>query len=138
MFDNTIYMGVNAPKAHQRVIGKLMMRLGNLFYDEKRIPFEPFPETMIDEDQTSPTPDVLLFDNESNQNKIIIEVSGNTGFRRDFEKVKELVQTYGVPEGFVYNYQAKTWHKYVLGKGVDTTSPSYSDLLKFDLMELLR
>ncbi len=138
MSDNTIYVAVNAPKAHQRIIGKLMMRLGNLFYDEKRIPYEPFPETMIDEDQTSPTPDVLLFDNENNQNKIIIEVCGNTGFKRDFEKVKELVKIYGVPEGFVYNYQAKTWHKYVLGKGEDSKIPSYSHLLKFDLKELLQ
>ncbi len=137
MFDNTIYMGVNAPKAHQRVIGRLMMRLGNLFYDEKLIPFEPFPETMIDEDQTSPTPDVLLFDNQTQQNKVIIEVSGNTGFKRDFEKVKGLVEEYGVPEGFVYNYQAKTWHKYVLGKGEDTISPSFSDLLGYDLRKLL-
>lgn len=130
-------MGVNAPKAHQRVIGRLMMRLGNLFYDEKLIPFEPFPETMIDEDQTSPTPDVLLFDNQTQQNKVIIEVSGNTGFKRDFEKVKGLVEEYGVPEGFVYNYQAKTWHKYVLGKGEDTISPSFSDLLGYDLRKLL-
>ncbi|MCU0346936.1 MAG: Uma2 family endonuclease [Saprospiraceae bacterium] len=138
MLDNTIYLGVNAPKPHQRIIGKLMMRLGNLFYDEQRIPYEPFPETMIDEDQTSPTPDVLLFDNETHQNKVIIEVCGNTGFKRDFEKVKELVETYGVPEGFVYNYQAKTWHKYALGKGEDFQQPSFSNLLNYDLMDLLK
>ncbi len=138
MFDNTIYRRVNAPKAHQRIIGRLMMRLGNLYYDQKRIPYEPFPETMIDEDQTSPTPDVLLFENLNNLNKIIIEVSGNTGFKRDFEKVKELVQAYGVPEGFVYNYQKKTWHKYVLGQGEEANSPSYSSLLQYDLDELLK
>jgi hypothetical protein len=32
MTENTIIMGVNAPKIHQRIIGKMMMRLGILFY----------------------------------------------------------------------------------------------------------
>ncbi|MBC7777398.1 MAG: hypothetical protein H7246_18335 [Phycisphaerae bacterium] len=45
MTESTIYIGVNAPKIHQRIIGQLMMRLGMLFYIEKRIPYEPFPET---------------------------------------------------------------------------------------------
>jgi hypothetical protein len=47
-------MGVTAPKEHQRVIGKLMTALGQLFYNEKAIPFEPFSETMIDEGKTLP------------------------------------------------------------------------------------
>ena len=138
MLDNAIIMRVNAPKPHQRIIGKLMMHLGILFYIKKTMPYEPLPETMIDENRTSPTPDILLFDPKSKQNMAIIEVSGNTGAKRDFEKVKELVQAYGVPEGFVYNYQAKTWHKYVLGQGEDTNSPSYSDLLGYDLGGLLK
>ena len=45
---------------------------------------------MIDESQTSPTPDILLFDNHKKQNQVIIEVSGNTGARRDFEKIKQI------------------------------------------------
>ena len=49
-----VIMGVNAPKEHQRVIGKLMTALGQLFYNEKAIPFEPFSETMIDEGKTLP------------------------------------------------------------------------------------
>lgn len=138
MTENTIYMGVNAPKIHQRIIGQLMMRLGMLFYIEKRIPYEPFPETMIDESQTSPTPDILLFDNEKRQNKVIIEVSGNTGARRDFEKVKTLVEEYGVPEGFVYNYDTEKWMKYRLGEGEDARRPSYIDSIGVDLNDLLQ
>jgi hypothetical protein len=56
MLDNTIYISINAPKAHQRVIGKIMTALGHLFYREGSIPYEPFTETMIDEGKTSPTP----------------------------------------------------------------------------------
>ena len=137
MTENTIYMGVNAPKIHQRIIGQLMMRLGILYYIEKKIPYEPFPETMIDESQTSPTPDILLFDNDKKLNRVIIEVSGNTGAKRDFEKVKQLVQEYGVQEGFVYNYDAKVWMKYALASGEDKERPSYSDEVGLDLRELL-
>ncbi len=138
MTENTIYMGVNAPKIHQRIIGRLMMQLGILFYREGQIPFEPFPETMIDESQTSPTPDILLFDNEKKQNQVIIEVSGNTGARRDFEKVKILVEEYSVPEGFVYNYDTRVWRKYTLGSGEDFKRPSFSQLIQVDLAELLK
>lgn len=138
MTENTIYMGVNAPKIHQRIIGQLMMRLGMLYYLDKKIPYEPLPETMIDESQTSPTPDILLFDNEQKQNRIIIEVSGNTGFRRDFEKVKQLVEEYGVPEGFVYNYDTGQWRKYRLGIGEDEEQPSFSDTMNCDFDQLLR
>lgn len=133
MTENTIYMGVNAPKIHQRIIGQLMMRLGILYYIEKKIPYEPLPETMIDESQTSPTPDILLFDNQKKLNQVIIEVSGNTGARRDFEKVKQLVQEYGVPEGFVYNYDTGKWRKYGLLEGEDMEKPSYCGAIGLDL-----
>ena len=133
MTENTIYIGVNAPKIHQRIIGQLMMRLGILYYIEKKIPYEPLPETMIDESQTSPTPDILLFDNQKKINQVIIEVSGNTGARRDFEKVKQLVQEYGVPEGFVYNYDTGGWRKYSLSEGEDMQRPSYCEAIGLDL-----
>jgi Uma2 family endonuclease len=137
MTENTIYMGVNAPKIHQRIIGSLMMRLGILYHIEKKILYEPFPETMIDESQTSPTPDILLFDNVRRENKVIIEISGNTGYRRDFQKVKELVTEYGVPEGFVYNYDTQKWLKYTLADGEDLQNPSFSHILQQDLDALL-
>ncbi len=114
MFDNTIIMGINAPKPHQRVIGKLMTALGHLFYREGKIPYEPFTETMIDEGKTSATPDILLFDNRTGMNKVIIKVSTSAGVRKDFDKLVELVRDYNVDEGFVYNYIDHTWRKYSL------------------------
>ena len=137
MLDNSIIMGVNAPKPHQRIIGKLMMQLGILFYIKKTLPYEPLPETMIDESRTSPTPDILLFDGDNKRNMAIIEVSGNTGAKRDFEKVKELVEEYEILEGFVYNYDLKVWRKYRLGIGEDKEQPSYSEIVKQDLNELI-
>ncbi|WP_353483412.1 hypothetical protein [Haliscomenobacter sp.] len=137
MTENTIYMEVNAPKIHQRIIGQLMMRLGMLYYLEKAIPFEPLPETMIDESQTSPTPDILLFDNEKKLNQVIIEISGNTGARRDFEKIKSLMLEYNVPEGFVYNYDTQQWRKYLLEKGEDTQLPSFCKSIGRDLNTLI-
>ena len=100
MQDNIIYMGVNAPKEYQRVIGKLMTALENLYYREKQILYEPFPKTMIDESQTSPTPDILLFDHSTKQNVVIIEVSGAAGAKKDFQKVRELADDYQVKRSF--------------------------------------
>ena len=138
MLDNTIYMGVNAPKPHQRVIGKLMTELGHLFYREGKISFEPFTETMIDEGKTSPTPDVLLFDNRTGQNKVLIEVSTSAGARKDFEKLVELMKDYDVAEGFVYNYHNKTWRKYRLDTGEVSERPSFCETIGYDLDEFVR
>ena len=138
MLDNTIIMGVNAPKPHQRVIGKLMTALGNLFYWEGKIPFEPFTETMIDEGKTSPTPDILLFDNKTGTNKVLVEVSTSAGVRKDFEKLVELMRDYEVEEGFVYNYHNQTWRKYRLDVGEVLQNPSFSDVIGYDLNEFLK
>ena len=138
MLDHPVIMGVNAPKEHQRVIGKLMTALGQLYYNEKAIPFEPFSETMIDEGKTSPTPDILLFDNHNGSNKVIIEVATSTGARRDFDKLIELVREYQIPEGFVYNYHDKSWRKYTLSEGEVVGNPSYCDAIGYDMNLFLR
>ncbi len=138
MIDYTVSMGTTGPKSHQRVIGKLMTALGHLFYREGIIRFEPFTETMIDESKTSPTPDVLLFDNEHGLNMVIIEVSGTTGAKKDFEKLVELMHDYDVPEGFVYIYPTGKWRKYTLPKGEVTENPSFCDTIGFDLNEFLQ
>ena len=137
MQDNIIYMGVNAPKEHQRVIGKLMTALGNLYYREKQIPYEPFPETMIDESQTSPTPDILLFDHTTKQNVVIIEVSGTAGAKKDFQKVRGLADDYQVQEAFVYDYSFQTWRKYQPNQGEVTDQPSFCKAIGLDLAQLL-
>jgi len=137
MLDNTIFIGVNAPKAHQRIIGLLMTGLGSLYYKMQTIAYEPFVETMIDEGKTSPTPDVLLYDHANKRNVVIIEISTNTGTKKDFEKVIELVNDYEVNEGFVYNYDKNTWLKYQLGVGEIKENPSFCAAIGYDLKEFL-
>lgn len=92
---------------------------------------------MIDESQTSPTPDILLFDNKNKLNRVIIEISGNTGARRDFEKIKNLMIDYNVSEGFVYNYDTEQWRKYLLDKGEDSLMPSFCEAIGYDLNTLI-
>ncbi len=129
-------MGVNAPKEHQRVIRKLAMKLGNLFEDGS-IPYEPFPEVMVDESQTSPTPDVLLFDNQLQQNVVIVEVSGKAGAKKDFSKVIEICDEYEIAEGFVYDYISEKWRKYKYGVGEITDAPSFCESIGYDLNTFL-
>ena len=130
------FMGVNAPKEHQRVIAKLTAKLYALF-ESGLLPYEPFPEVMIDESKTSPTPDVLLYDNSQFKNVVIIEVAA-AGFRKDFEKVANLVEEYDVPEGFAYNYLTGNWRKYSRGKGEVFDSPSFSESIGYDLNQFVR
>ena len=114
-----------------------MTALGMLYYQEKKIPYEPFPETMIDESQTSPTPDILLFDHATKQNVVIIEVSGTAGAKKDFQKVQALADDYHVPEAFVYDYGFQTWRKYQTGQGEITDRPSFCEAIGLDLAQLL-
>lgn len=125
------FMGINAPKEHQRVIAKLTARLYGL-YENGLISYEPFPEVMIDESKTSPTPDVLLYDNTLFRNLVIIEVAA-AGFRKDFEKTVHLVDEYDVSEGFAYNYLNGQWRKYSREKGEIFDNPSFCDSIGYDL-----
>jgi len=59
MQDNLIIMVINAPKEHQAIITKLIHGLAEMYLKD-RTPLFPYPETMIDEGQTSPAPDILL------------------------------------------------------------------------------
>jgi hypothetical protein len=130
------FMGVNAPKEHQRVIAKLVRSLYRL-YDEGKIAYEPLPETMIDAAKTSPTPDVLLYDNVLNRNVIIIEVAAD-GWKKDFRKVIELVEDYDLEEGFVYNYIQKEWLKYSNKNKVISEKTSFCDAIGQDLNDFVK
>ncbi|RRB00027.1 hypothetical protein [Larkinella rosea] len=132
-------MGTNAPKQHQRVIGKLMLGLGSLFYSEKTIPFEPFVETMLDEGKSSPTPDLLLYDNGTDQTPVIIEICHSAGLQNDIEKVIWLTDknNYGIREAFVYNYKTLQWLRYRKGDAGLTTESSYSEILQINLNDFL-
>lgn len=130
------FIGVNAPKEHQRIIRKLTQELGVL-YDSGLIKFEPFPEVMIDSSATSPTPDLLLYDNILNRNVIIIEVAAD-GWRKDFRKVIELANDFDLEEAFVYNYVKNKWLKYSTKIGEVTENPSFCDSIGYDLNNFVK
>jgi Uma2 family endonuclease len=132
-------MGINAPRSHQRIISKLLTEFGIMFYKEKSMALEPFPETMLDEDKTSPVPDIMLYDNERETTPVIIEVTRTGSVKADLKKVRQLIDSddYGIEEGFVFDYRKNVWFKYKQGKGDITIKPSFCDTLQLDLAKLL-
>jgi hypothetical protein len=137
--EEAIIMGVNAPRAHQRVISKLNTELGILYYKLSEIPLEPFPEMMLDEDKTSPTPDLSLYDNILDNTPVIIEITKTGMVAADMKKVRALIESrdYGIIEGFVYDYKRNQWHKYHRDKGDVTDAPSFCEAINLDLATLL-
>ncbi len=137
--EQLVDMGINAPKEHQRVISKLTTGLGSLFYQQHSIHLEPLPETMIDEGQTSPVPDILLYDNQQHKTPIIIEVCHTNGVNNDAKKIIRLMEEfdYGIEEGFLYDYAAKQWQRYTKGQGQMEMAISYSNLLSLDFNDFL-
>jgi len=137
--ESILDMGINAPKAHQRIISKLTASLGHLFYHQHEIMLEPLPETQIDEGQSSPVPDILLYDNETYRTPIIIEICHPNGLNNDLKKIIRLIEEndYGIQEGFIYDYVRGLWSKYQKGVGQVVNKPSYSAILDIDLATLL-
>lgn len=131
--------GVYAPFAHQRIIAKLTTGLGMLYHYEHRIALEPLPETMIDESRASSVPDVLLYDNALDQTRIIIEICHTKTAKNDIRKVIKLIDDddYGILEGFVYDYKAQIWYRYLKSTGGMTEHTSFSILLDLDLNSFL-
>lgn len=127
--------GPNSPFDHQRVISKLTMELGVLYYREKRIALEPLPETPLDEGPGHAVPDLILYDRTAEETKVIIEICQNTGQRNDLRKVIYLIEDndYGILEGFVYNYKTHQWLRYRKGDGGAATNSSVSEVLQVDL-----
>ncbi|MCX6214311.1 hypothetical protein [Spirosoma sp.] len=132
-------LGVWAPADHQRIIAKLTVGLGVLYYREKAIHLEPLPETMLDDAKASLVPDLSLVDNESSETPIIIEICKTAGLKGDLRKVIELIDDgiYGIREGFIYNYHTCKWLRYRFGDGGLTTESSFSEILNLDLNSFL-
>ncbi|GAB3916134.1 hypothetical protein [Larkinella terrae] len=130
-------MGTNAPVIHQRIIAQLTTGLYPQFRSGA-IPYEPLPEMMLGE-YSSPTPDVILYDNALDQTRIIIEVCHTRGVKDDIQKVIRLIdgELYGIQEGFVYDYKTRHWFRYRLGDGSLTSESSFSDILQLDLNQFL-
>ena len=129
-------MGINAPRKHQEIIARLIYGLTSLYMQAKTRLF-PYPETMIDESQTSPVPDVMLIDVDNDLTKTIIEITHTQGVKKDSKKLWELMNDYDVQEGFVYDYKRKVWYKYDLSTGEVTENASYCNAAKADLNSFL-
>ncbi len=138
-FVNEDEMGVYGPKAHQRVIAKLTAGLGFLHYTEHKLNLEPLPETMLNDGEASPVPDLILYDSHARITPVIIEICHTDGLRRDIRKVVQLVEEddYGIREAFVYDYIALQWFCYRKGDGGLITESSFSDILQLDLNSFL-
>ena len=131
--------GVNAPMRHQQVISRLHVGLGILYYKDRTLRYEPLAETMLAEGYGNPVPDVLLFDHEAEQTRLIVEVCQTNGQNNDLKKIISLIDDndYGILEGFVYNYKINYWLRYRKGDGGMATPTSYSELLSLDLAQFL-
>lgn len=119
---------------HQSVIARLTAGLYP-HYRSGQIAYEPLPETMLAEGYATPVPDVILYDHEAEQTRVIIEVCKNAGFKHDISKVIHLIEkeSYGIEEGFIFNYKTNQWLRYRKGDGGLTTESSFSDVLNLDL-----
>ncbi len=129
-------MDVNAPFIHQRTIAQLTAGLYPL-YRSGKIPLEPLPEMM--EEYATPVPDVLLYDYETEQTRVIIEICQTSGQKRDLTKIIKLIDEalYGILEGFVYKYKTSEWFRYRKGDGGLTENASFSEILQLDLNSFL-
>ena len=127
--------GTNSPFDHQRVISRLTVELGVLYYHKQTISLIPLPETPLAEGPGYPVPDVMLFDEATEQTRIIIEVSNNRSANSDLRKVIRLIEEddYGILEGFMYNYKVREWFRYRKGDGGAATNSSVSDVMGVDL-----
>lgn len=136
-FVNDDDMGTNAPIVHQRIIARLTAGLYPLYFREGLIQLEPLPETMLGE-ESSPTPDLILYDAEAEQTRVIIEICQTKGLRHDLNKVSRILDEneYGVVEGFVFDYKTQRWYKFRQGVAAPENS-SYSDVLRLDLNSFL-
>jgi Uma2 family endonuclease len=137
MQDNLILMGINAPKPHQATITRLIHGLADLYLKDKTHLF-PYPETMIDEGQTSPAPDILLYDHQLEKTIVIIEITHTAGVKKDTNKVVNLLQDYDVQEGFIYDYKKDIWYKTEGHEVTQDVSSSFCKALQIDLAKLLR
>lgn len=137
MTDNLIIISINAPRLHQKIITHLIYGLTQLLKNGQSKLF-PYPETMIDEGQTSPVPDLMLVDTSSDLTQVIIEITHTQGVKKDIEKLKMLMRDYGVPEGFVFDYKRSEWHHFQLVDGNFSGDKSaFCHAIGFDLDDLL-
>ena len=135
MTESLIIMGINAPRIHQEIIARLIYALSPLYFTGQSTLF-PYPETMIDEGQTSPVPDIMLVNRKTDLTQVIIEITHTQGVKKDSRKLVELIREYDVPEGFVYDYKQQVWYRFTQAQS-EAVNDSYCEALGQDLAGLL-
>ena len=136
MQDNIIHMGVNAPRIHQALIAQLVTGLTNLYIQRKTTLFA-YPEAMIDQSQTSPVPDILLADPDTELTAVLIEVTHTQGVKKDVIRLMDLMATYDVAEGFVYDYKLHLWRRFQLDGPIEGELSSLCQAIQADLNSFL-
>ena len=119
--------GTNSPYNHQRIISRLTVELGVLYYHKQVIALIPLPETPLAEGPGYPVPDVILYDEKAEQTRVVIEVCNNRSINSDLRKVIRLIEEddFGIQEGFVFNYVTHEWLRYCKGDGGSATTSSF-------------
>lgn len=94
---------------------------------------------MLNDAQTSPTPDLILYDAVLAETPVIIEITHTDGVRSDMKKVRKLItdDDYGIIEGFVYDYKRNQWHKFHKTHGDILDNTSFCEAINLDLATLL-
>lgn len=134
-----IEMGHLATLHHQRAIKRLLLGLDKPLLESKSN-LEALPETDIDPgNPESKCPDIILRDNLLETVPVVIEIATNLGAKTDFRKLSRLIEDteFGIEEGFVFNFERRTWHKFSRSLGPVLENPSWSEVLKMDLAELV-
>lgn len=136
MNNNIFLIGNNSPRLHQAIITKLIYGLTDLYMHGK-IDYFAYPETMIDESQTSPVPDVMLIDPKTDLTHVIIEITHTQGVKKDLHKLQTLMSDYEVQEGFVYDYKMKKWYKATIDCTEIKEDVSFCDAIGYDLQKMV-
>lgn len=136
MDDNLIIIGINAPRQHQAIISKLVYGLTD-YFQKTGSHFFVYPETMINESQTSPVPDVMIVNTASDLTHVIIEITHTQGVKKDLLKLKALMNDYDVPEGFVYDYKRDTWIRCQLEGNKEEKGSAFCQEVGLDLGTLV-
>ena len=118
------------------MITDLIYALADLFH-QKLIPIFPYPETMIDAGKTSPAPDIMLVDPQTELTHTIIEITHTQGEKIDLKKIQTLMREYDVPEGFVYDYKRKKWFRFSLDKNEVEEDNAFCTTIQRNLQEML-
>ena len=123
------------PRIHRRIISKLNSESRWLYQKDKLINLEPLPETMINESEASPTPDLILIGPDTEFIRVVIEVCHTIGLKNDIRKVIKMLdnELYDIREGFIYDYKTEKWYRYKANTRGLVEESSHSDELGLDL-----